>query len=456
MPALPANPSLAEKARAFCAASVRDSTGRAMRMLAETPELAEAGFATALVLGDLERVRAELDRDPGLASRADSQSGWTPLHLVSVSRWHWLEPRRAEGLVAVASLLLDAGADVHARSPGTRGRSPLACAAATASQGEANASLIALLLERGATADAEDLYLVGFARNADQALRLMLEYVPDVAATAGKAFAAPISSGDTDGVRALIEAGADPARFRDGDGHPGSALGAAIESDCPAELVELLLVHGADPNAADRDGRSAYRAATAAGRTDIAELLRAHGARDDTTPVDRLLWACIHADEAGARRELAAHPELLDSPAEVLGAAALKAAEAGSVGAVDRVLGLGFPIEARVGDHGGTLLHVAAYAGSAEVAQLLLARGADLDARDSSWDDTPLSWASVGSGERPATNREPDWAGTVRLLLDAGASTEGFSLSPDDPKPPSRQVAEILRRHLAASEEPRS
>jgi hypothetical protein len=295
--------------------------------------------------------------------------------------------------------------------------------------------------------------MVGFARNASRALPLLLEHVSDVAEAAGKAFAASIFCGDTDAVRVLLEAGADPDRFRDDDGRPGSALHAAIASHCPPELFELLLVHGAEANVVDHDGRSAYRAATAAGRSELAELLRAYGAVDDTTPADRLLLACLHADEAGVRRELAADPGLLDSPAEVLGAAALRAAEAGIVAAVALVLELGFPIGARVGEHGATLLHVAAYAGSAEVTQLLVDRGADLAARDRQWEDDPLGWAWIGSGERPKTNPNPNWTRTVQILLGAGASTDGISFSPDEPKPPSREVADLLRTYISDSQE---
>jgi hypothetical protein len=193
-----------------------------------------------------------------------------------------------------------------------------------------------------------------------RALRLLLKYVPDVAGTAGKALAAPISSGDAEGVQALLEAGADPRRFRDDDARPGSALHVAIAAGCPAELVELL---------------------------------------------------------------------------------------------VDLTLDLGFPIGARVGDDGGALLHAAAYAGSAEVVQLLLARGADLEACDSNWEATALSWAWIGSGERPTTNPKSDWPRTVQILLDAGTSTDGITFSPDDPKPPSREVADILRTHLSDSQE---
>ncbi len=61
------------------------------------------------------------------------------------------------------------------------------------------------------------------------------------------------------------------------------------------------------------------------------------------------------------------------------------------------------------------------------------------------WDSTPLDWACVGSGERPTDNLRPDWLATAAALLEAGASTEGITLAPDDPKPPSPEVAALLR-----------
>jgi hypothetical protein len=39
----------------------------------------------------------------------------------------------------------------------------------------------------------------------------------------------------------------------------------------------------------------------------------------------------------------------------------------------------------------------------------------------------------------------PDWPATVRILLDAGATTDGIVLSLDDPKAPSPEVAALLR-----------
>src|SRR5215467_6840508 len=113
---------LAETVEAFLDASVRDWTGRAPRLLAATPEIAGYSFGTAVVLGDAGRVRREIERDPAVATRHDARSGWTPLHAVCSSRWHLLDPARADGLLAVARMLLDAGANLEARALGQGGR----------------------------------------------------------------------------------------------------------------------------------------------------------------------------------------------------------------------------------------------------------------------------------------------------------------------------------------------
>lgn len=438
---------LAQKVDAFLEASIWDGTGRAARMLASTPEIAGYDFRTAVVLGDAGRVQEMLQHDPGLARRPDPRWGWTPLHAVCASRWHRLDPARAGGLLAVAGLLLDGGADPATRAGGQRGDwTPLRCAVA----GAANPAITRLLLEHEAVPGDHDLYLACFGDDDHESLRLLLGRAQNVHQTT--ALAAPISSGDTEGVRLLLQAGADPNRLPPADLYgrrhagdsPWPTVYAAVRSGCPAELVELLLGHGTDPDAAGPDGRSPYQLATSQGRTDLAVLLRRHGARDDATGIDRFLSACLRGDRAGAQRQLAADPGL---PRQLAGAgpdALVRAAESGNTAAVALMLDLGFAIEAR-GDDGGTALHAAAYSGSAGTVRLLLDRGADMEARDTTWDSPPLVWAIIGSGEQPGHNPSPDWIATVRTLIEAGASTRDITLSPDDPKPPSPDVAQFLR-----------
>jgi ankyrin repeat protein len=438
---------LARQAEQFLEASVRDWTGRAARMLAANPGLADYSIATAVVLGHAGRVRAELARDPGLATRVDGRTGWTALHLACSSRWHRLDPARADGLADVARLLLDAGADPTSRAPGRprrgSGWTPLRCAVA----GAANPSIVALLLECGAVPDDHDLYLAGFGGDDHESLRLLLRHAGDVAAVAGMALSAPVSLDDAEGVRLLLEAGADPRRYANDDAEPASAAYEAVRSGCSAELLDLLLAHGAEPGRPGPDGRSPYTLATIQGRTDLADVLRRHGAADDSSATDRFLAACLQADRAAVAEQLARDPRLPGRAGEAQQAAALvRAAETGNTAALALMLDLGFPADARGGERGAAALHAAAYSGSADAVALLLGRGADLEARDATWNSTPLEWAAIGSGERPATSPSPDWIATVQALLQAGASTEGITLSPGEPKQPSPEVTALLRR----------
>jgi ankyrin repeat protein len=210
-------------------------------------------------------------RDQGAAAVLDlgggiRYTGWGPLHVVCASRWH-RDPARAQGLLAIARLLLDGGADVLDRTQGQRCWWPLRCAIISAASSVHNEPIIALLLEHGATAEDQDLYSAGFAADPARRLRVLIDHGVNVAELAEQALAGPISTNNVQVVRVLLEAGADPARYRDDEGHPTPVVPAAVTAGCDVELIELLLTHGADPDAPGLDGRSAYRVATAQGRS---------------------------------------------------------------------------------------------------------------------------------------------------------------------------------------------
>lgn len=339
---------LDQLAAAFCVASVSDRTGRAARMLADTPELADYSLATALLLGDADRVRDAIERDPAAAVQPDPDTGWTPLHAVSASRWHRLDPGRAAGLLATARLLLDAGADPNARI-GANGRSAgssaLHCAAASASAGYGNEAITRLLLERGAVVQDDDLYLAAFGGDDHGCLRAMLDHAG--AADAEVALSAPLSGGgELLATSMLLEAGADPRRFAAEPGQPSSAVYFAVQSGCSAELVALLLHYGADPRQPGPDGRSPAWLAAINGRDDLLGLLGGDDS-DDVGDTARFVAACMRADRAAAASRLTADPHLIDTLAGAELAAVVRAAESGRISAVMLMLDVGFPVGAR-------------------------------------------------------------------------------------------------------------
>lgn len=412
--------SIPEDVALFLRCSVNTRIGAAARMLRENPRLAESGFPAAVVLGDAARVRAELRRDPGAATRVDPETGWTALHLACASRFH-LDPARALGLAEVVRLLLDAGADIDGHSTGRRCWYPLECAVTSANSSRNNEPLIRLLLERGAPVRPRTLVASLFAAGGTWCLRLLA----DAAAGTPEVF--------TD---ALVEAVTEP----------------------DLDAVAVLLAAGADPDAAGTDGRSARRRALTAGVATTVTMLGCADTDASTDPVERLLAAIVSADADGARRVITAHPGLIDRLEAEDRATLVAAAERGNLASVRLMLELGFDVDTRrdgTDDDGATALHAASWAGSADTVALLLEHGADLTARDSHWHSQPLQWALVGSGEAPDSAPEPDWVATVARLLDAGAATDAITLNPGEQKQPSAAVIDLLRSRGIADGSPR-
>jgi ankyrin repeat protein len=289
----------------------------------------------------------------------------------------------------------------------------------------------------------------------------VLPYTPDIAATT--ALSAPISTGDVAGVRLLLDAGADPNHLLEagllGESHeqspPVTPLSAAIEMQAGPELTGLLLEYGAAPDVPGPDGRTPYQQAVRTGQDQVTDLLARHGASTALSSADEFLAACRRGDRDTATAIITASPDLAARLTAEDHRVLTDAADHGHTEAVRLMLDLGFPPGARSEqDNGATALHLAAAAGSTGTVRLLLDRGAGVEARDTAWNSTPLEWAIVGSGMRLGHDPDPDWPATISVLLDAGASTAGIVLSPDDPKPPSPEVAVLLRARGIPGEEP--
>src|SRR5215469_10592163 len=110
--------------------------------------------------------------------------------------------------------------------------------------------------------------------------------------------------------------------------------------------------------------------------------------------------------------------------------------------AVKLMLDLGFPLAHPERSHGYTPLHNAAWAGSGDLVELLIARGHPLDIRDPGYDATPLMYAPhdcLVEKRRP----EGEFTRVVKALLEAGSPVEGVEYPTGD-----AAVDEVLHPYI--------
>lgn len=133
----------------------------------------------------------------------------------------------------------------------------------------------------------------------------------------------------------------------------------------------------------------------------------------------KLTTACWLKDEATVRLLLAADPNLAARLAEPERRQLAHAARNDDLSAVRLMLSAGLPIDATT-QHGATALHWAAFHGNLEMAELLLTRTPPLEVTDRDFQGTPLGWAVYGS-ENGWNCKTGDYARVVETLLRAGA-----------------------------------
>ncbi|HEV7505575.1 MAG TPA: ankyrin repeat domain-containing protein [Thermoanaerobaculia bacterium] len=434
-----ANLAFADRVKHFVCAATEESTGPvegpfllAKRMLARDPALAKADVYTALVLGDADAVRRQVQRDADWVRRKGGPQPRRELLLyVAYSKFHRESPEIAEGLLATARLLLDAGANPDATFVNDQWDSPLG--ALLGACGVANFPAMAgLLLGRGATIDDHESLYHSTEHADTRCLELLLARGANPKGT--NALNHALDFPGLERTRLLLDHGANPNEVL---GHNGTSFHIAIAKGRELALLKLLVEHGADVHARRPDGRSPYQVAMQQGHHEAAAYLAELGAATEVTPYERFADACGRGDLTAARQVIEENPRLLENLSTWDRRAFVQLGAQGKTATLAAMIDSGLPVSSR-GDHGQTALHWACWHGWRETAAALLERGADVAARENEFGATPLGWAVHGCDNYP--NRQGDYPGVVCLLLAAGAEVKVIERLPDD-----LAVADLLR-----------
>ena len=160
-------------------------------------------------------------------------------------------------------------------------------------------------------------------------------------------------------------------------------------------------------------------------------LLKGHQAMFDYLYAEsdmktRLLVNCVLARRAEAEAIANAHPEIVpqlpDVDRELVARYCWETNT--NYAAVKLMLDLGFPVAHPERSHGYTPLHNAAWAGSGDLVELLIARGHPVDIRDPAYDATPLGYA-LHDCLVEKRHPEGEFARVVKALLEAGSPLKG-------------------------------
>ena len=169
------------------------------------------------------------------------------------------------------------------------------------------------------------------------------------------------------------------------------------------DMVELLIAKGAKINVKEKSGRTPLHVAAIEGHKELVKLLRKHGAKMGPEILD----VVQQGDISRLELLLAENPKLVNAKDSYLSLSPLSwAAIEGHKEVAELLIAKGVDVNAKTTSQlyssarkilrakGSTPLHLAVVEGHKNVAELLIDKGADVNAKDITG-VTPLHWAAV-------------------------------------------------------------
>lgn len=366
-----------------------DRFNEAAAVLNLDPEIVDNNIYVAAAVGDADLVSQLLDERPRLLDLKGGPYNWPPLLYAAYARL----PGRSS--FSAGRALIERGADANAFFM-DHGQYRFTAITGVFGEGEAGklrqpehpeyVQFARMLLMAGASAnDSQALYNRMFEPD-NSCLELLLSF--------------GLSSKDTNNWLVRKDGGLvanDQTVF-------DYQLAWALEHDM-TERVRLLVEHGANVNQSVK-GRTAYQWALLNSNHNVAEYLIGKGATVANLEIEDTVIAHIKGGSIPVEDllRLIGDTTSLDAVQRRHPSALHEAAGSNDIQTATRLLAIGFNANSMIGR---TPLHEAAFHGHIEMAELLIANGADISTRDQHHQATPIGWAEYN-----------DQSDMIRLLSD--------------------------------------
>jgi ankyrin repeat protein len=370
----------------------------AARLLARHPEITRDSIHTAVAAHDIEAVQEFLKKDPSLANQPGGPDGWTPLLRLAYTRI----PTDAlkQNAVEIATVLLDHGADPNAAWSDGQNRFTVLTGLIGGGEGGQSAhpqaeALARLVIERGADPfDPQALYNTSL--NGDSTVWLDLLWSESNKRGEASKWTKP-----------------EPQSLA-GMSAVDYLLGNAVPRH--PRRAEWLLQHGASANTLHAYSKQpVIKHAVLAGSQELIDLFVRHGAKPPAlSEAEAFLAAAMQSDPDTLRQLARAHPEYLRSPKAMFAAIQRQRADIAEL-----LLNLGMSPNV-ADDRGFSALHFTTHCGAADIASLLIARGANVDAIEHRYNSTPLGHANYQGRPEMVTVIAP-FSRDIRGLCFVGA-----------------------------------